>query len=146
MKAEIDDTELIDRIVKKVVEQITPLLRQNSQGNNNELITFHELANYLRVKKSSIYDKVYTKSIPFPKHGNPLRFGRKHIDLWLQNSYHPELNIRKLRGFNSLTSINNFGNMQINQQLSIDSNIIKLTGSVISDKIKNVVEDNEANS
>ncbi len=96
MKIEIDDTELIDTIAKKVVEQITPLLKQNSKNNDNELMTVEEVASHLRKKPQSIYDKVYAKSIPFLKHGNSLRFRRKHIDLWLQNPYHPELDIYNL--------------------------------------------------
>ncbi len=96
MKIEIDDTELIDTIVKKVAEQITPLLRQNSKSNDNELMTVEEVEKYLKVKKSTIYDKVHTRSIPFLKNGNTLRFRRKHIDLWLQNPYHPDLSIYNL--------------------------------------------------
>ncbi len=92
MKIELEVSD-IERIAERVAEQITPLLRQNSKSNDNELMTAEELAGYLKVKKSSIYDKVHTKSIPFLKHGNSLRFRRKHIDLWLQNPYHPDLSI-----------------------------------------------------
>ncbi len=95
MKIELENSD-IERIVKGVVSQITPLLRQNSKSNDNELMTVEELVGYLKVKKSSIYDKVHTKSIPFLKHGNTLRFRRKHIDLWLQNPYHSDLSIYNL--------------------------------------------------
>ncbi len=95
MKIELEASD-IERIAERVVEQIAPLLRQNSKSNDNELMTVEELADYLKVKKSSIYDKVHTKSIPFLKNGNSLRFRRKHIDLWLQNPYHPELDIYNL--------------------------------------------------
>ncbi len=92
MKIEIDDTVLIDAIVEKVVKQITPLLRQNSKSNDNELMTVEEVRKYLKFeKKSSIYDKVHNRSIPFLKNGTLLRFRRKHIDMWLSNPYHPEL-------------------------------------------------------
>jgi excisionase family DNA binding protein len=96
MKIEIDDSQLINDIVEKVVERLKPLLRQNSKSNDRELLTVNELVNYLKVKKSTIYDKVHTKSIPFLKNGNSLRFRRKHIDLWLQNPYHPDLSIYNL--------------------------------------------------
>ncbi len=95
MKIELEVSD-IERIAERVVEQIAPLLRQNSKSNDNELLTVDELVNYLKVKKSSIYDKVHTKSIPFLKNGNSLRFRRKHIDLWLQNPYHPDLSIYNL--------------------------------------------------
>ncbi len=95
MKIELEASD-IERIAERVVEQIAPLLRQNSKRNDNELMTVEELAGYLKVKKSTIYDKVHIKSIPFLKHGNTLRFRRKHIDLWLQNPYHPDLSIYNL--------------------------------------------------
>ncbi len=95
MKIELEVSD-IERIAEGVAEQITPLLRQNSKSNDNELMTVGELADYLKAKKSSIYDKVHTKAIPFLKHGNSLRFRRKHIDLWLQNPYHPDLSIYNL--------------------------------------------------
>ncbi len=91
MKIEIDDSKLINDIVEKVVERLKPLLNNSHDSKHNELMTVEELADYLKVKKSSIYDKVHNKSIPFLKHGNSLRFRRKHIDLWLQNPYHPSL-------------------------------------------------------
>ncbi len=95
MKIELENND-IERIAERVVEQIAPLLRQKTKSNDNELLTVDELANYLKAKKSSIYDKVHNKSIPFLKHGNSLRFRRKHIDLWLQNPYHPDLSIDNL--------------------------------------------------
>ncbi len=95
MKIELETSD-IERIAERVAKQLTPLLRQNSKSNDNELMTVEELADYLKVKKSSIYDKVHTKSIPFLKHGNTLRFRRKHVDLWLQNPYHPDLSIYSL--------------------------------------------------
>ncbi len=91
MKIEIDDSRLISDIVEKVVEQITPLLKQNSKNNDNELMTVEEVASHLRKKPQSIYDKVYVKSIPFLKIGNHLRFRRKDIDIWLHNPYSPKL-------------------------------------------------------
>jgi excisionase family DNA binding protein len=96
MKIEIDDTVLIDTIVEKVVERLTPLLNNAHDSKHNELMTVDELASYLKAKKSTIYDKVHSKSIPFLKNGNSLRFRRKHIDLWLQNPYHPDLSIYNL--------------------------------------------------
>ncbi len=96
MKIEIDDSQLINDIVEKMVERLKPLLNNSHDSKNNELMTVEDLADYLKVKKSSIYDKVHAKSIPFLKNGNTLRFRRKHIDLWLQNPYHPDLSIYNL--------------------------------------------------
>ena len=91
MKIEIGDKVLIETIVKKVVEQLSPLLKQNQKDNNNELMTVEDAATYLKAKKSSIYDKVHTRSIPFLKNGSSLRFRKSHIDIWLHNPYHPDL-------------------------------------------------------
>ncbi len=95
MKIELEVSD-IERIAERVVKQITPLLSHNSKSNDNELMTVEELADYLKVKKSTIYDKVHNRTIPFLKNGNLLLFRRKHIDLWLQNPYHPDLSIYNL--------------------------------------------------
>lgn len=87
MKIEIDDTLLIDMIVEKVVESLTPLLKQNSKSNDNELMTVDEVANYLKVKPSWVYEKIHTRQIPFQKAGRFPRFRKKHIDKWLENPY-----------------------------------------------------------
>ena len=91
MKIEIDDTQLIDTITDKVVEKITSLFRQNPNGNDNELMSVDELSGYLKVKKPWVYEKVHTREIPFYKAGKFPRFRRKHIDMWLSNPYHPDL-------------------------------------------------------
>ena len=91
MKIEIDDTVLIDTIVEKVVERLKPLLSNSHDSKVNELMTAEELSDYLKAKRSSIYDKVHSKSVPFLKYGNSLRFRKKHIDIWLRNPYHPDL-------------------------------------------------------
>ncbi len=91
MKFEIDDNQLIDKIANKVIQQLSPLLKHNTNCNDNELMTVDDVATYLKTKKSSIYDKVHSKLIPFLKYGNSLRFKKKHIDIWLHNPYHPDL-------------------------------------------------------
>ncbi len=98
MKIEISDKALVGKIVEGVVEQIAPLLKHNSKSNDNELMTVDGLISYLKgkAKKSSIYDKVHNRTIPFLKNGNLLLFRRKHIDIWLLNPYHPDLSIYSL--------------------------------------------------
>ena len=91
MKIEIDDTVLIDTIVEKVVEKLRPSLNNSYKFEDNELVDVKGLAGYLKIKKTSIYDKVHTRTIPFLKYGNSLRFRKKHIDIWLRNPYHPDL-------------------------------------------------------
>ena len=87
MKIEIDDTVLIDTIVEKVVERLKPLLNNSNNSKYDELMTVDEVANYLKVKPSWVYEKVHTKKIPFQKAGRFPRFRKKHIDKWLDNPY-----------------------------------------------------------
>ena len=91
MKIEIDDDKLVSEIVDRVIERLKPLLNSSSNSKNIELMTVEDVAIYLKAKKSSIYDKVHSKSIPFLKYGNSLRFRKKHIDTWLRNPYHSDL-------------------------------------------------------
>jgi excisionase family DNA binding protein len=90
MKIELETTD-IERIVERVVERLTPLLRHNPKRNDNELMTVEEVSSYLKVKTSFIYDKVSKREIPFHKCGKFPRFRKKFIDIWLQNPYSSEL-------------------------------------------------------
>ena len=90
MKIELETSD-IERIVEKVVERLTPLLKQNPKSNDNELMTVEEVANYLKVKHSWVYEKVYKREIPFRKAGKFPRFRKRNIDIWLDNPYHPDL-------------------------------------------------------
>ncbi|MBN1621438.1 MAG: excisionase family DNA-binding protein [Endomicrobiales bacterium] len=47
-----------------------------------------ELSKYLSIKKSTIYDLVYKKSIPYIKIGRLLRFNRETIDQWIKQRTH----------------------------------------------------------
>jgi excisionase family DNA binding protein len=96
MKIEIDNSQLINDIVEKVVARLKPLLNNPHDSKDNELMTVEEVARYLKTKKSTIYDKVHSRTIPFLKSGNSSRFRRTHIDLWLINPYHPDLDIYNL--------------------------------------------------
>ncbi len=91
MKIEIDHSQLIDNIVEKVAERLAPLFNNRSMGNDNELMTVKEAADYLKVKISFIYEKVHKREIPFHKCGKFPRFRKKFIDIWLKNPYSPEL-------------------------------------------------------
>jgi excisionase family DNA binding protein len=48
-----------------------------------QLLTIVELSSYLSVKKTTIYDMVYRKRIPYTKIGNQLRFEKGLIDNWI---------------------------------------------------------------
>ncbi len=86
MKIEINDTELVNVIVEKVVERLKPLLN-NSHNAKDELMDVKGLADYLKVKESWVYEKIHTRQIPFQKAGRFPRFRKKNIDKWLENPY-----------------------------------------------------------
>ena len=96
MKIEINDKELIESIVKDVVDQLTPLINNANHAVDNESMTVQEVAKYLNVTKSFVYEKVHKREIPFYKVGRLPRFSKKHIDLWKFNPYHPDLSIYNL--------------------------------------------------
>ncbi len=91
MKIEMNDSQLINDIVERVVERLTPLLKHNSKTDDNKLMDVKGLADYLQVKESWIYEKIHTRGIPFNKCGKFPRFRRKHIDIWLKNPYSSKL-------------------------------------------------------
>ena len=91
MKIELDGKELIKEIVQQVVEQIKPMLNGSHNPKDNELMTVNEMASYLKVKESWVYEKVHKREIPFNKCGKFPRFRKKYIDIWLKNPYSPEL-------------------------------------------------------
>lgn len=93
----MDNSQLINDIVERVVESLTPLLKQDSKSNDNELMTVGEVANYLKVKTSWVYEKVHIRKIPFHKAGKFPRFRKRDIDIWLDNPYHPDLSHYNLR-------------------------------------------------
>ena len=86
MKIEIDDNILIESIVDKVVERLTPLLIKRSM-DDNEYFDVKEVAEYLKVKKSFIYGKIHKREIPFIKVGKFPQFLKKDLDLWRVNPY-----------------------------------------------------------
>ncbi len=96
MKIEINDSQLINDIVEKVVERLKPLLNKSQDPKGDELMDVKALASYLKVKESWVYEKIHKREIPYHKAGKFPRFRRKHIDIWLRNPYHPDLSIYNL--------------------------------------------------
>jgi len=89
---EINDSSLINDIAEEVVERIKPLLNNSNDSNSDELMDVRGLSDYLKVKESWVYEKIHTRIIPFKKVGKFPRFRKKHIDMWISNPYHPDLN------------------------------------------------------
>jgi len=55
-----------------------------AQPQSNEIMDVKELADYLRIGKSKIYDLIRTKRIPASKIGRQYRFSKDVIDKWLK--------------------------------------------------------------
>ena len=97
MKIEIDDGVLVDTIVDRVVEKLKPLLNNNHKAKDNELMSVSEVAKYLQVTVSWVYERTHTRKIPFLKVGKFPRFRKSHVDLWTLNPYHPDLDSYNLK-------------------------------------------------
>jgi len=54
--------------------------------SDDGLLTIEEVAEYLRVKRRTIYDWVQKKKIPAMKTVGQWRFKRGDIDAWLDNT------------------------------------------------------------
>jgi excisionase family DNA binding protein len=82
MKAEIqiDTEQLADEIVAKFLSN---LKLQRSKKQEDTLFTVETLADYLKVSKQWIYERVRLKEIPYIKVGKLLRFRKSDIDKWL---------------------------------------------------------------
>lgn len=97
MKIEIEDKVLIETIVERVVERLTPLFSNSHVSKDDEIMDVQGLTVYLKVKSSWVYEKVHKRNIPFHKVGKFTRFRKKHIDLWIVNPYHPDLSHYNLK-------------------------------------------------
>ena len=83
MKIEIDDSQLINDIVEKVVERLKPLLSNSHNSKGDELMDVKGLAAYLNVNKQWVYEKTHLGIIPYYKVGKYPRYRKSAIDEWL---------------------------------------------------------------
>ena len=80
------DPEDLKSIARDVVETLKPLLKNNKQGCESDCVfDVKELAAYLRVNKSWVYNQVHLKSIPYFKCGRYTRFKKSNIDRWISS-------------------------------------------------------------
>jgi excisionase family DNA binding protein len=83
MKIEIDNAQLINDIVEKVVERLKPLISNSHDSKGDELMDVKALADYLKVKKQWVYEKTHMNIIPYYKVGKYPRYKKSKIDEWL---------------------------------------------------------------
>jgi excisionase family DNA binding protein len=53
-----------------------------------QLIDIDELANYLKLRRQTIYNWLHQKKISGIKIGGVWRFNKKDVDEWLKTKYH----------------------------------------------------------
>ena len=83
MKIEIDNAQLINDIVEKVVERLKPLINNSHDSRGDELMDVKALADYLKVKKQWVYEKTHMNILPYYKVGKYPRYKKSKIDEWL---------------------------------------------------------------
>jgi excisionase family DNA binding protein len=84
MKIELEQED-VQAIAKEVVEMLRPLLNHGGNGVGEDTIfDVQGMAEYLRVRKQWVYDKVHLNDIPHYKVGKYPRFRKSKIDEWLK--------------------------------------------------------------
>lgn len=84
MKIKLEQED-IQAIVKEVIEGIKPLFYGNGKSQGEDTIYDVEgLADYLRVGKQWVYQRVHHNDIPHLKVGKYPRFRKSQIDEWLE--------------------------------------------------------------
>jgi len=61
------------------------LMNESAEMSDSELMTIDELAEYLRVKKRTVYDWVKKGKIPAIKTVGQWRFRKEKINAWLDS-------------------------------------------------------------
>ena len=84
MKIEIDNTQLINDIVERVVEKLKPLISNPHDSSSDELMDVQERwLIILRLKRQWVYEKTHMGIIPYYKVGKYPRYRKSKIDEWL---------------------------------------------------------------
>jgi excisionase family DNA binding protein len=84
LKAELTfPLELIDDIADKVIERLSPMLCSNDE-HEDIIFDVEGVAQYLKVKKQWVYERVHYNTIPHFKMGKYPRFRKSDIDQWLE--------------------------------------------------------------
>jgi excisionase family DNA binding protein len=83
LNLEQDDRKLI---AKDVAETLKPLLKNTKKSGDRDFVfDVKELAGYLKVNKSWVYNRVHLKTIPHFKLGKYPRFKKSTIDKWIDS-------------------------------------------------------------
>ena len=84
MKLNLEQEDL-KSIAKNVAETLRPLLKNNKKSSDSDIVfDVKELAGYLKVNESWVYNQVHLKAIPYFKCGKYTRFKKLQIDKWIE--------------------------------------------------------------
>lgn len=92
MKIQLEPQD-IDAIAQRVVELMKPFLLRKEEAifavaptkPKGDYMTIPQLAEYLQIKKSTIYSWTYQRKIPHSKIGRRVRFKREDIVQWSED-------------------------------------------------------------
>jgi excisionase family DNA binding protein len=80
------EREDLKSISKEVIEVLKPLLKNTKKSAESDIVyDVNGLAEYLKVNKSWVYNKVHLKEIPHFKCGKYTRFKKSQIDKWIDS-------------------------------------------------------------
>ncbi len=70
-------------LVQQAIEKALAALGLNKAPEPEDIMTVDEVASWLRICKTQIYQKTHYKTIPFNKKGKRLYFSRADLKAWL---------------------------------------------------------------
>jgi len=85
----------LQAIAAMVASALRPLLSNVGNKTTDEVFGVKELADYLKVKRTWIYNLTHLNEIPYIKAGGKLLFRRRQIDRWLDDNSTPEIKRHK---------------------------------------------------
>jgi len=81
----------LQEIAAMVASALKPLLANTGDKTTDDVFGVKELSDYLKVKRTWIYEKTHLNEIPFIKAGGKLLFRRRKIDQWLDDNSTPAI-------------------------------------------------------
>jgi excisionase family DNA binding protein len=85
----IAEKEELEELVRESIRQEMEVMINNmNQKTVSERLTLSEAAQYLGIKKPTMYGLTSSRKVPFYKFGRNIFFYRKELDDWLGNKSH----------------------------------------------------------
>lgn len=91
MKFEFEEEDL-NTLSLKISALIKPLLRNDNHVSSDQIFNVRDLAEYLRVSRSWIYQRIRLNEIPYIRVQGQILFRQSQIDKWLEDNQTPACN------------------------------------------------------